>query len=41
MTQLSAGFQKRAAKLTARSIFFQDKRDLDTFESGTYEFDAV
>ena len=39
MTQLSAGFQA-GGKAYSQIIFFQDKRDLDTFESGTYEFDA-
>ncbi len=39
MTQLSAGFQA-GGKAYSQIIFFQDKRDLEAFESGTYEFDA-
>src|SRR5260370_32758965 len=39
MTQLSAGFQA-GGKAYSQIIFFQDKRDLDAFESGTYEVDA-
>jgi len=39
MTQLSAGFQA-GGKAYSQIIFFQDKRDLDAFGSGTYEFDA-
>ena len=39
MTQLSAGFQA-GGKVYTQIIFFEDKRALDEFESGTYEFDA-
>jgi lipid-binding SYLF domain-containing protein len=39
MTQLSAGFQA-GGKAYSQIIFFEDKRSLDEFESGTYEFGA-
>lgn len=39
MTQVSAGFQA-GAKAFSQIIFFEDKRALDEFESGTFEFDA-
>jgi lipid-binding SYLF domain-containing protein len=39
MTQLSAGFQA-GGKAYSQIIFFEDKRSLDEFESGTFEFDA-
>ncbi len=39
MTQLSAGFQA-GGKAYSQIIFFQDKRALDEFESGTFEFAA-
>jgi lipid-binding SYLF domain-containing protein len=39
MTQLSAGFQA-GGKAYSQIIFFEDKRALDEFESGTYEFGA-
>jgi lipid-binding SYLF domain-containing protein len=39
MTQLSAGFQA-GGKAYTQIIFFEDKRSLDEFESGTFEFDA-
>src|SRR5258705_8120289 len=39
MTQLSAGFQA-GGKAYSQIIFFEDKRALDEFESGTFEFDA-
>jgi lipid-binding SYLF domain-containing protein len=39
VTQLSAGFQA-GGKAYSQIIFFEDKRALDEFESGTYEFDA-
>ena len=39
MTQLSAGFQA-GGKAYSQIIFFADKRALDEFESGTFEFAA-
>src|ERR1700736_5635750 len=39
MTQLSAGFQA-GGKAYSEMIFFEDKRALDEFESGTFEFSA-
>jgi lipid-binding SYLF domain-containing protein len=39
MTQLSVGFQA-GGKAYSQIIFFQDKRDLDQFESGKFEFNA-
>lgn len=39
MTQLSVGFQA-GGKAYSEIIFFQDKRALDEFESGTFEFAA-
>jgi len=39
MTQLSIGFQA-GGKAYSQIIFFQDKRDLDEFESGKFEFNA-
>jgi len=39
VTQVSAGFQA-GAKAYSQIIFFQDKRALDEFESGSFEFDA-
>ncbi len=39
MTQVSAGFQA-GAKAFSQIIFFQDKRALDEFESGSFQFDA-
>src|SRR6195256_6081696 len=39
MTQLSAGFQA-GGKAYSQIIFFQDKRALDEFESGSFEFAA-
>jgi lipid-binding SYLF domain-containing protein len=39
MTQLSAGFQA-GGKAFSQIIFFQDKRALDEFESGSFEFAA-
>jgi lipid-binding SYLF domain-containing protein len=39
MTQLSFGFQA-GGKAYSEIIFFQDKRALDQFESGTFEFAA-
>lgn len=39
MGQVSAGFQA-GGKAYSQIIFFQDKRALDEFESGTFEFDA-
>ncbi len=39
MTQLSAGFQA-GGKAYSQIIFFEDKRALDEFESGSYEFGA-
>jgi lipid-binding SYLF domain-containing protein len=39
MTQLSAGFQA-GGKAYSQIIFFEDKRALDEFESGKFEFDA-
>jgi lipid-binding SYLF domain-containing protein len=39
MTQLSFGFQL-GGEAYSEIIFFQDKRDLDEFESGKFEFSA-
>ena len=39
MTQLSVGLQA-GGKAYSQIIFFQDKRDLDQFESGKFEFNA-
>jgi lipid-binding SYLF domain-containing protein len=39
MTQLTAGFQA-GAKAYSQIVFFEDKRALDEFESGSFEFDA-
>jgi lipid-binding SYLF domain-containing protein len=39
MTQLSAGFQA-GGKAYSQIIFFEDKRALDEFESGSFEFAA-
>jgi len=39
MTQVTAGFQA-GAKAFSQIIFFEDKRALDEFESGSFEFDA-
>lgn len=39
MTQVSAGFQA-GGKAYSQIIFFQDKRALDDFESGSFEFAA-
>jgi lipid-binding SYLF domain-containing protein len=39
MGQLSVGFQA-GGKAYSQIIFFEDKRALDEFESGTFEFDA-
>jgi lipid-binding SYLF domain-containing protein len=39
MSQLSAGFQA-GGKAFSQVIFFEDKRAIDEFESGTFEFDA-
>jgi lipid-binding SYLF domain-containing protein len=39
MKQLSIGFQA-GGKAYSQIIFFQDKRSLDEFESGTFEFAA-
>jgi lipid-binding SYLF domain-containing protein len=39
MTQLSAGFQA-GGKAYSQIIFFEDKRALDEFQSGTFEFAA-
>jgi hypothetical protein len=39
MTQLSLGFQA-GGKAYSEIIFFEDKRALDEFETGTFEFDA-
>ncbi len=39
MNQLSAGFQA-GGKAYSQIIFFADKRALDEFESGSFEFDA-
>jgi lipid-binding SYLF domain-containing protein len=39
MTQLSVGFQA-GGKAYSQIIFFQDKRALDEFESGSFEFAA-
>ena len=39
MTQLSAGFQL-GGKAYSQIIFFQDKRALDEFQTGTFEFSA-
>jgi lipid-binding SYLF domain-containing protein len=40
MTQLSVGFQL-GGEAYSEIIFFQDKRDLDEFESGKFEFTAA
>jgi len=40
MTQVSAGFQA-GGKAYSQIIFFEDKRALDEFESGSFEFAAV
>ncbi|HTV95364.1 MAG TPA: lipid-binding SYLF domain-containing protein [Steroidobacteraceae bacterium] len=39
MTQLSLGFQA-GGKAYSEIVFFEDKRALDEFESGTFEFQA-
>jgi hypothetical protein len=39
MTQLSAGFQA-GGKAYSEIIFFEDKRALDEFEAGTFQFAA-
>jgi lipid-binding SYLF domain-containing protein len=39
VTQLSAGFQA-GGKVYSQIIFFEDKRALDEFESGSFEFAA-
>jgi lipid-binding SYLF domain-containing protein len=39
MTEVSAGFQA-GGKAYSQIIFFEDKRALDEFESGTFEFAA-
>jgi lipid-binding SYLF domain-containing protein len=39
MTQVSAGFQA-GGKAFSQIIFFEDKRALDEFESGSFEFSA-
>lgn len=39
VTQLSVGFQA-GGKAYSQMIFFEDKRALDEFESGSFEFDA-
>jgi lipid-binding SYLF domain-containing protein len=39
MTQVSAGFQA-GGKAYSQIIFFEDKRALDEFESGSFEFGA-
>jgi lipid-binding SYLF domain-containing protein len=39
MSQVSAGFQA-GGKAFSQIIFFQDKRSLDEFESGSFEFSA-
>jgi lipid-binding SYLF domain-containing protein len=39
MTQLSAGFQA-GGKAYSQIIFFEDKRAIDEFESGSFEFSA-
>jgi lipid-binding SYLF domain-containing protein len=39
MTQISAGFQA-GGKAYSQIIFFEDKRALDEFESGSFEFAA-
>jgi lipid-binding SYLF domain-containing protein len=39
MTQLSAGFQA-GGKAFSQIIFFEDKRAIDEFESGSFEFSA-
>jgi len=38
MTQVTAGFQA-GAKAYSQIVFFEDKRSLDEFESGSFEFD--
>jgi lipid-binding SYLF domain-containing protein len=40
MTQLSIGLQA-GGQAYSEIIFFQDRRDLDEFESGKFEFDAT
>ena len=39
MSQITVGFQL-GGKAFSQIIFFEDKRALDEFESGSYEFDA-
>ena len=39
VTQLSVGFQA-GGKAYSEIVFFEDKRALDEFESGSFEFDA-
>ncbi len=39
MTQISAGFQA-GGKAYSQIVFFEDKRALDEFESGSFEFEA-
>lgn len=39
MSQLSAGFQA-GGKAYSQIVFFEDKRAIDEFESGSFEFDA-
>lgn len=39
MSQVSAGFQA-GGKAYSQIVFFEDKRAIDEFESGSYEFDA-
>jgi lipid-binding SYLF domain-containing protein len=39
VTQLSLGFQA-GGKAYSEIVFFEDKRSLDEFESGSFEFDA-
>ncbi len=39
MTQVSAGFQL-GGKAYSQIVFFEDKRSLDEFESGSFEFSA-
>jgi lipid-binding SYLF domain-containing protein len=39
MTQVTAGFQA-GAKAYSQIVFFEDRRALDEFESGSFEFDA-
>jgi lipid-binding SYLF domain-containing protein len=40
VTQLSVGFQA-GGKAYSEIVFFEDKRALDEFESGSFEFDAA